>query len=306
LSAAIGKYFCGCWVWGCELVGIGEGCDEDVFNKLDWEETCGSCSTFGNDGFDNGAGADGFVLLIWEVDFVLLVVEDSGEMGFWGVEVAAELLAVDGAFEERARTWFKIFELACATFGGEDLVEEFVGTGSTSEADCGGVARGDGDSVLAATVGALVLPTFFWACVDVTEAPSVAAIGSVAALLDVVADGRSEAFVDFCRVPFLTASTILSAAIDSDTTFFGLPLFFITSSDICCVVAHRLRVFLTWRVRRRSQNKFSRVTRVWRDVQILVGLQPRKTDHWLLKSVWHQWPPSSLMETGAQKTELIH
>lgn len=68
-----------------------------------------------------------------------------------------------------------------------------------------------------------------------TEASSAAAIGSFAALLDVVAEGGVEAFVDFCRVPFLIGS-ILSTAIDSDTTFFGLPLFFTTSDDIFVVL----------------------------------------------------------------------
>jgi hypothetical protein len=71
----------------------------------------------------------------------------------------------------------------------------------------------------------------------VIEASSAAAIESFADLLDVVAAGEAVAFVDFCRVPFLTGS-IFSTAIESDTTFFGLPLFFTTSADIFVVLKY--------------------------------------------------------------------
>lgn len=47
-------------------------------------------------------------------------------------------------------------------------------------------------------------------------------------------EAGAEAFVDFCRVPFPTDSKF-SGPIDSETTFFGLPLFFATSADILFV-----------------------------------------------------------------------
>jgi hypothetical protein len=214
--------------------GIGEGCNKEAFNTSDWEETGCSCSVFGNDGFDDGVGADGFAAFVWKGDFVfLLVVGDAGEVGFGDFEAAEELLAAEGAFEERARTWLSIFELAGVTFGGDDLVGDFVAAGSVSEIASGGVVGGE-DDVLAATVGVFILLVFFWAAIDVIEASSAVAIGSFAASLDVVAERGAEAFVDFCLVPFLTGS-ILSAATGSDTIFFGLPLFFTTSADIFVV-----------------------------------------------------------------------
>jgi len=41
--------------------GIG---DEEPLNKSDWEETGGSCSAFGNDGFNDDIGADVFVVFV--------------------------------------------------------------------------------------------------------------------------------------------------------------------------------------------------------------------------------------------------
>jgi hypothetical protein len=221
--------------------GIGEGFDEEPFNTSNWGETGGFCSASGNDGFDDDIGADAFVTFVWECDFVfLLVVGDAGEVGLGYFEVAEALLPADGAFEERARTWFSIFELAGITFGGDGLIEDFMGAGSVSEIASGGVV----DGVLEATVGVFVLPVFFWAAIEVIAASSTVAIGNFDASLDVV--GReAEAFVDFWLIPFL-AGSILSAAIDSDTTFFGLPLFFTTSADMFLRrVVRRIQISLT-------------------------------------------------------------
>jgi len=44
--------------------GIGEGCNKEAFNTSDWEETGGSWFAFGNDGFDDGVGADGFAAFV--------------------------------------------------------------------------------------------------------------------------------------------------------------------------------------------------------------------------------------------------
>ena len=63
--------------------------------------------------------------------------------------------------------------------------------------------------------------------------------GSVVVLFAFVVDvlvglsvGGVEAFVDFWRMVALLADSALSATLESETTFFGLPLFFTTSDDI--------------------------------------------------------------------------
>jgi hypothetical protein len=127
--------------------------------------------------------------------------------------------------------------LTGVTFGSEDEVEDFGGSGSGAEAAYGGVVTREKDGTLAPMPGGFVLPVFFWTATDVVDESLGVAAESFADLLDAVAESGVEALVDFCRVPFLTGS-ILSAAIDSDTTFFGLPLFFTTSADILVVLRY--------------------------------------------------------------------
>jgi len=78
----------------------------------------------------------------------------------------------------------------------------------------------------------------------VIAASSTVAVGNFDASLDVV-EREAEAFVGFCLIPLLAGST-LSAAIDSDTTFFGLPLFFTASADMFSrIVVCRIQISLT-------------------------------------------------------------
>jgi hypothetical protein len=117
------------------------------------------------------------------------------------------------------------------TFSEEDVVEALVGTGSGSGGASGAVAWGV-EVVLDADGGVFDLSVFFWPANGTIEGSCGGAVDSFAHLLEVAAGKVAEAFVDFCRtVPFLTVS-ILSPAVDSETTFFGLPLFFTTSVDI--------------------------------------------------------------------------
>jgi hypothetical protein len=125
--------------------------------------------------------------------------------------------------------------LTGVTFGSEDEAEGFGESGSGAEVASGGVATGERDDMLAPMPGSFVLPVFFRTATDVIDESLRVAAEGFADLLGAVVESGVEALVDFCRVPFLTGS-ILSAAIDSDTTFFGLPLFFTTSADILVVL----------------------------------------------------------------------
>lgn len=86
---------------------------------------------------------------------------DIGEAGFRGFEEAREPLAGEGVFEERARTWLSIFEVAGTALGVEEGVKDFGGTGSGSEVASGGVTVGEEGGVLATTVERFVPLVFF-------------------------------------------------------------------------------------------------------------------------------------------------
>ncbi len=111
------------------------------------------------------------------------------------------------------------------------MVEEFGASGSVPEVTSGSVGGGEDGIVLAATVETCDLLIFFRTPIDVSDASSNMDVESFAASLDILVGRELEVLVDFCRVPIFPGS-MLSAGLDSDTTFFGLPLFFTTSADI--------------------------------------------------------------------------
>ena len=104
-------------------------------------------------------------------------------------------------------------------------------------AGCGGVWGASGlafDVVDAAagevaSIGGLeALPASFELCFEVV----VVLFTFVVDVLVGLSPGGADAFVDFWRMVAFLAGSALSVAFVSDTTFFGLPLFFTASDDI--------------------------------------------------------------------------
>jgi hypothetical protein len=117
---------------------------------------------------------------------------------------------------------------------------EFVGVVFTKLdvfAGCGGAWAASGkafdvvdgaDGETASTSGSEAFPASF----ESDFGGVVVLFAFVVDVLDVLSAGGVETFVDFWRIVTFLADSALSATLDSETTFFGLPLFFITSDDI--------------------------------------------------------------------------
>lgn len=155
--------------------------------------------------------------------------EDPG-----GAVAVCEKVEGDSSVEsdsgDKRRTWSRILEPVGVTFTELDVFVGCGGVEAASDIAFDLVDAADGET--APTSGLEALPASLgFNCEGV-----VVLLSFAMDVLVVLSVGGVETLVDFWRMVTFWADSAFSATLDSDTTFFGRPLFFTTSDDIFAIL----------------------------------------------------------------------